>query len=92
MPRTGRVCRTCGTGTIPTVTPTRLVQYLQEASGDLSYAHLPNLAPEDQPGDDDPRVLVHRRDKALATLRWAIDEATRTECALCARPPGAHQG
>lgn len=80
-----KLCRTCGVQPMPNVTPGRLLQYLSEAHGDLSTAPLPNLTAADQPGDDDPRTLVYRRDRALATLRWAISEATRTECLQCER-------
>ena len=85
MPGRRRTCRTCGQATIPAPGAALLLQYLAQVHGELSMAPLPNLVAEDQPGDDDPQLLRHRRDKALATLRWAIAEATRTQCIQCER-------
>jgi hypothetical protein len=89
--RKRRICRTCGQAAIPNVTPTRLLQYLSEAHGDLTSAPLSSYTAQDQPADDDPKLLLHRRDMALATLRYAISEASRTECLQCERRASVQQ-
>lgn len=85
MPGRLKICRSCGQAAIPTLTHGDLLKAMSEVHGDLTAAPLPNRTAADQPGDDDPELLRHRRDRALTTLRWAISEAVRTECFQCER-------